>query len=265
MLAKRILTALILIPIVLGVLLGLSPAQAAVAFGVMYLLAAWEWAGFFQWTAPSQRALYVLFAALIMLGMHAVARAGFGLQTLAIAVPLWLVGLNWILRYPVQIGRSADAAFGLCSLSLAWLAMASLLNADGRGAEWVLFLFAVVWAADIGAYFAGRAFGKHKLAPKVSPGKTWEGVAGGMSCCLAVGVAGSYWFGMPVAVLAPLTVVCGLVSIVGDLTVSVFKRNAGLKDSGWLLPGHGGVLDRIDSLTAAGPWLAVGLQLANSA
>jgi phosphatidate cytidylyltransferase len=123
----------------------------------------------------------------------------------------------------------------------------------------------VVWAADIGAYFVGRLLGRHKLAPKVSPGKTWEGVAGGMAGSLAVGVAGAYWFGIPAILLAPLAVVCGLVSVIGDLTVSVFKRNAKLKDSGWLLPGHGGVLDRIDSLTAAGPWLALGLQLASSA
>jgi len=263
-LAKRIITALILIPVVLGILFGLSPAQAAVAFAAMYLLAAWEWAGFFNWTAAASRALYVLLVALAMLGLHAVARSGFGLQALALAVPIWLVGLGWILRYPVQIGRSANAAFGLGALSLAWLAMATLLNAEARGAQWVLFLFAVVWAADIGAYFVGRLLGKHKLAPQVSPGKTWEGVAGGMACSLAVGVAGAYWFGIPVILLAPLAVICGLVSVVGDLTVSVFKRNAKLKDSGWLLPGHGGVLDRIDSLTAAGPWLALGLQLASS-
>jgi len=261
MLLKRIITALILIPIVLGILFGLDARQAALAFALMYLLAAWEWAGFFHWGAAAQRAAYVALAGACMLGMHLAAAAGLGLQVLALAVPAWLLGLSWILRYPLQISRPGCALFGLLALSLAWLAMASLLRTGERGAAWVLYLFAVVWAADIGAYFVGRLFGRHKLAPRVSPGKTWEGVAGGMTLCLAVGVAGSQFFHLPAWLLVPVTVLAGMVSIVGDLTVSVFKRNAGLKDSGWLLPGHGGILDRIDSLTAAGPWLALGLQL----
>lgn len=122
-------------------------------------------------------------------------------------------------------------------------------------------LLAIVWAADVGAYAFGRLFGRTKLAPAVSPGKTLEGMAGGLLlAALAAGVAAAL-LGLPVARVATLGVATALVSVLGDLTQSMFKRNVGLKDSGRLLPGHGGVLDRIDSLTAAIPLFAGGLWL----
>jgi phosphatidate cytidylyltransferase len=122
-------------------------------------------------------------------------------------------------------------------------------------------VLAIVWAADVGAYAFGRWLGRTKLAPAVSPGKTWEGVAGGLLLAgVAAGLAAP-WLDLPVARLAGLGVVTALASVLGDLTQSMFKRNAGLKDSGKLLPGHGGVLDRIDSLTAAIPVFAGGLLL----
>jgi phosphatidate cytidylyltransferase len=123
----------------------------------------------------------------------------------------------------------------------------------------VLILLAIVWSADIGAYAFGRLLGKHKLAPTVSPGKTWEGVGGGLVSASAVGALASPMLDVPALELALLAAVTAAGSIVGDLTVSLFKRNAGLKDSGHLLPGHGGVLDRIDSLTAAVAVFVLGL------
>jgi phosphatidate cytidylyltransferase len=129
----------------------------------------------------------------------------------------------------------------------------------GRGLA--MTLLAIVWAADVGAYAFGRWLGRTQLAPAVSPGKTWEGMAGGLLLAgLAAGIA-AVWLDLPVARLAALGVVTALVSVLGDLTQSMFKRNVGLKDSGKLLPGHGGVLDRIDSLTAAIPVFAGGLLL----
>jgi phosphatidate cytidylyltransferase len=127
------------------------------------------------------------------------------------------------------------------------------------GRAFILFLFLMVVAADIGAFLIGRRWGRVKLAPRVSPGKTWEGVLGGVALAAVVAVAGSVAFGMPSLPFLGMCVLVIVGSIVGDLTESLFKRFAGLKDSGALLPGHGGILDRIDSMTAAAPLFLLGL------
>jgi phosphatidate cytidylyltransferase len=128
-----------------------------------------------------------------------------------------------------------------------------------RGPLLVLWLVLMVCAADIGAYFAGRAFGHRKLAPLVSPGKTWEGALGGLLMVALVAALGAVYFALPALAVVAFGVGVGIFSIIGDLTESMFKRAASLKDSGTLLPGHGGLLDRIDSVTAAAPLYALGL------
>ena len=128
-----------------------------------------------------------------------------------------------------------------------------------------LTALAIVWAADVGAYAAGRMLGRVKLAPKVSPGKTWEGLCGGVALAALVALAAAILLRLPPVSMVALGVVTALVSVVGDLTVSMFKRNVGVKDSGALLPGHGGVMDRIDSLTAAVPVFMLGVRLAGIA
>ena len=130
-----------------------------------------------------------------------------------------------------------------------------------QGAQWVLFVFALVWMADIGAFFFGRRFGRVRLAPEVSPGKTWEGVLGGIAVSSLVAVAGSAWFHVSWPIFVPLCLAAVGFSIIGDLTESLLKRFAGVKDSGSVFPGHGGVMDRIDSLTGAAPVLLLGLTL----
>jgi len=128
-----------------------------------------------------------------------------------------------------------------------------------RGAQWALFVLALAFAADTGAYFAGRNFGRIKLAPRVSPGKTWEGVIGGTVLAAVAGALAAQWFGLPQRLFVPLCVAGAAFSVVGDLTESMFKRASGLKDSGRLFPGHGGVLDRVDSVLAATPVMCLGL------
>ena len=123
----------------------------------------------------------------------------------------------------------------------------------------------MVWAADIGAYFAGKTFGRVKLAPSISPGKTWEGVVGGLVAVSLLATAYGVWGDNNIAVLIPFCLAIGLLSVVGDLTVSMFKRHAGIKDSGKLFPGHGGLLDRIDSVTAASTLFAAGVAVAGLA
>ena len=122
-----------------------------------------------------------------------------------------------------------------------------------------MFALLIVWAADMGAYFVGKGFGKVKLAPQISPGKTWEGVLGGLCAVMVLAAIGAQVFATDIAVLLPFCLAIAMISIVGDLTESMFKRNAGVKDSGSLFPGHGGVLDRIDSVTAAAPLFALAL------
>jgi phosphatidate cytidylyltransferase len=123
----------------------------------------------------------------------------------------------------------------------------------------VLWLVLLVVAADVGAYFAGRSLGKRKLAPRVSPGKTWEGVGGGLALVALVAACGALYFGLPPLAAIAFACAVGIFSVIGDLTESMFKRAAGLKDSGNWLPGHGGLLDRLDSVTAAAPLYALGL------
>jgi phosphatidate cytidylyltransferase len=134
-----------------------------------------------------------------------------------------------------------------------WAGVLVLLDLSERGPVYVLFAMLIIASADVGAYFVGRIFGRTRLAPAVSPGKTWEGLAGGLAGAVAVAALGAHLLGLPRLAWAATGLSVAAISVVGDLVVSMFKRNAGLKDSGGLFPGHGGVLDRIDSMTAATP------------
>jgi phosphatidate cytidylyltransferase len=150
---------------------------------------------------------------------------------------------------------------GFAVLVPAAVGLGRLVQLEPRGQVLLMFLLVLIAAADIGAYFGGRTFGRHKLAPRISPNKTWEGFWAGMMAAGGAGFAGGLLFGEP---LLPWVITCmavALVSVVGDLVESMFKRKAGLKDSSALLPGHGGVLDRLDSLTAAAPVFLLGLLL----
>jgi len=129
-----------------------------------------------------------------------------------------------------------------------------------HGAQLLMFLFLMVWGADVGAYFIGKAFGKNKLMPNVSPGKTFEGFFGGIAfACFLIAIAAYQlnWNSEQITTVLLVTVLITIVSVIGDLNESMFKRQAGVKDSGSILPGHGGILDRIDSLTATAPVFAL--------
>ncbi|MGH8371520.1 MAG: phosphatidate cytidylyltransferase [Gammaproteobacteria bacterium] len=264
MLKQRILTALILLPIAVGLILYAPIFWLAAALTLVMVLASYEWAALSDYAGRVSRVGYagitlMLCAALYMVGRYA--GWEYVLWPLALLAALWWLSmLLWIVLRRGSVPHQMKALCGW--LTLIPSLFASVAIADDLPAL-LLWLFAVIWAADIGAYFAGRAFGRHKLAPEVSPGKTWEGVAGGTLTMLLVAVSGWYWLtphSQPLLILVCL--LAGWFSIVGDLSESLFKRLAGLKDSGTLFPGHGGVLDRVDSLTAAAPFFWLGLKLA---
>jgi phosphatidate cytidylyltransferase len=223
---------------------------------------AWEWSGFLGLSGQLPRLMYVLVVAALLWGAWQVSGERGGARLLlGIAVLWWLIAFAWIGFAPRRVAPVAAALAGILALVPAWLAMARLRFNAAQGAEWVLFAFLLVWMADIGAFFFGRRFGRVRLAPVVSPGKTWEGVVGGMVLSTLVALAGSRWFQVPLVAFLPLCLTAVAFSIVGDLTESLLKRSAGMKDSGSVFPGHGGIMDRIDSLTGAAPVLVLGLSL----
>lgn len=260
MLLQRILTAAVLLAALSVVLLWLPRAAALLALALVVLAGAWEWAGLARIEGGLRKALYTAAcaAAVLLLWRLAALPGGF-LWVMTATLAWWVVAFGWLALAPGYGGRALTAAAGLVTLAPMWVALERLYEHSGHGPMLVVFIFVLIWAADIGAYFVGRRLGRYKLAPRVSPNKTWEGVLGGLALGALVALAGRAWFGFDAAGFLPLCLAVILVSVVGDLTESLFKRQAGVKDSSSVLPGHGGVLDRIDSLTAAVPVYALGL------
>lgn len=258
MLRKRIISALLAL-IVLAIVLFVLPAIAARVFiAILILAAAWEWGGFlFKGAQALPRLGYVAFIG-VLIGILAVNLPNEQLidTVLKAALVWWFIALSWMFMYPTPIPKAVSWLCGALVMVPAWLALDVLYI---YSPDLLLFALLIVWMADIGAYFVGRGFGRVKLAPKISPGKTWEGVLGGLCAVLLLAAVGSNYLQIEISVLVPFCLAVAMLSIVGDLTVSMFKRSAGVKDSGTLFPGHGGLLDRIDSVTAAAPLFALGL------
>ena len=267
MLKQRIITALILLPIALCGFFLLSGAGFALFIGFVVTLGAWEWARLAGFNAQPARVGYAAVVAVLLFVLNLL--PGLAPWVLGVAMIWWVAATYLVLTYPASSERWASVAgklvIGLLILLPAWQGLV-LIKQWPLGNWLILAVMVLVWGADIGAYFSGKAFGKRKLAPKVSPGKSWEGVYGGLVASLMITLvvgllrhwsASELLFGL----LGAAVVV--FISVVGDLTESMFKRQSGIKDSSNLLPGHGGVLDRIDSLTAAIPVFAVLLWAAN--
>jgi phosphatidate cytidylyltransferase len=260
LLRLRIITGAVLGTAVTVAVLLLPTSAMAAVLGVLWVVGAWEWAGLAGRHGPPRWAYTAAVAAV----MAAALVWPWPLEWLEgaawTALAWWIVAFVAVVRYPAPFPDGGILPAGVAALIPAWLLLARLHSAGPRGAALTLMAFVLVWAADVGAYTFGRLVGRVKLAPRVSPGKTWEGVVGGAALAAAAAAAASLWLGLPPLALIVLAVVTALVSVVGDLTVSMLKRGRGLKDTGHVLPGHGGVLDRIDGLIAAVPAFVLGLK-----
>lgn len=262
MLKQRLLTAVVLAALLIGAIFFLPPRYMTLVLALLFAGGAWEWAGFLGIPRGVGRVpMVAAFGLAVALVEWARIRGHDATWLLWAGVVWWVIAFAWVTRFPTPMPRSVIVGCAFLTLLPAWYALARIHASPNLGALWLLFVFVLVWAADTGAFFAGRRFGRRKLAPRVSPGKTWAGVGGGVLVALVAGAVAALVLPDAPTYLPGLVIVCVAASIVGDLTVSMFKRHAGIKDSGAIFPGHGGILDRIDSLCGAAPPLALALAL----
>ena len=270
-LPRRAATAVVAIPVAVITVLALPTEGVALVLAIVMVAASVEWA---RITTPQRVAVYgfplAVAISVLLLWLAALQWLGWLRVLCAMSLAWWCVALLWVVRF--EQGRDLAALdraitrgiVGWMIIVPAWAGLVYVHASGEDGPSRVLFILLVVWAADIGAYFAGRRFGVRRLAALTSPGKSVEGVAGGIAAVGMLGIAAGLWLNLPVMLVGMLTLLCvaaGALSVLGDLMESLVKRRSGVKDSGNVLPGHGGILDRIDSLTAATPAFAVGFDL----
>jgi phosphatidate cytidylyltransferase len=268
----RIITALGILVAAFVVLFILSASQFRLAMAALFLIGTWEFSRLAVLRMPLRILLLVIQSMLLTAGIVSWgALAPLTLALLTAACLIWCLMLLRLLSFRgdhnVGLNYKMLSFFSaLASISFAWFALAWLR--DQPSGEWlVLLLMFIIWAADVGAYFSGKLFGKHRLAPTISPGKTKEGLLGGLLLALLAAQLVAYLSGtfiVPSWPLVLIALITTLVSAAGDLFISIHKRTSGVKDSGHIFPGHGGVLDRFDSLLAGAPFFALGIYLSGA-
>ena len=273
MLIHRILTALILIPLVIFALFFAPLSIFSYLIIVVCGMAAWEWTNFLAITKPLNKIIFAFSVVMLLSLVYLIPNTELIKYRLfnyiiCLSIIWWLAALLLVISYPKSAKYWSNSIvikllFALFTLFPFFIGMIELRSINYTlntytGAVWLLYVFVVVWATDTGAYFVGRALGKRKLAAKVSPGKTIEGFLGGIGSAILISIFVYFtdYFQLSFATFILSSLMAIFVSVLGDLTESMFKREAGIKDSGNLIPGHGGILDRIDSLTAAIPMFA---------
>jgi phosphatidate cytidylyltransferase len=262
-LRTRVLTGAVLAVIVFATVFGLKSPYAAIVFAVAYAIGAEEWARLVRFPVVTRVAFvasFVVAAAAFVAGWTG---AAVGEWLLFAAAATWIAMLLIVLTVRRPLPRLPMTLIGLLVLLAGWYSFFRVHAIDAGGPALILIGLLIVWSADVGAFFVGRSLGRTPLAPRISPKKTWEGVVGGVVLATLTGFVSALVLGAPWMVFAPLAAAMALISVVGDLSISLLKRQAGLKDSGVLLPGHGGILDRFDGVTAALPFFVLGLQFAH--
>lgn len=271
----RIAAALVMAPLAIAAILLLPTNWMMVVAAVVFLGGLWEWFDLAEVEDTLAKSVLLVANLTLMVALVWASRTGdsgtlvlFQLASI-IGLVWWVVALVWVMRFGFGSNhqtwaRALKLAAGTLAVVPAWCALTWLHAEEPNGHRWLLTALAAVWAADTGAYFSGRYLGRHKLAPRVSPNKTVEGLLGGVVAGTLVALGFATFAGATAAELPAVALVAAvavLVSVVGDLYESLLKRHVGKKDSGTLIPGHGGVLDRIDAVLAALPVFAVGKAL----
>ncbi|WP_251359469.1 phosphatidate cytidylyltransferase [Kangiella sp. TOML190] len=299
MLKQRVITALLLLPLAIILLFYPSLPTFSLILTPVFGILAWEWSGLLQTNKAVVKYGFVFgtlaivsffFYQLLNMGFFEspnhlfIKKAGLGLvdvypfKALAVAALVWALAFVLVLMFPKGTklwtrGAALRMLFGWVMLAAAWLAVVMIRSSQietdfYHGGFSLLLMFLIIWGADVGAYFAGKTLGKHKLSPVVSPNKTWEGFFGGMLTAVLVAYGLATYMGMPLPLkyFIPFVLLLVIVSVIGDLFVSMLKRQAGVKDTSNILPGHGGLLDRLDSTLSVAPcfvilllWLRGGL------
>lgn len=262
MLKQRIITAVILLPLMVLAILYLPVGVFCLFTALITLMAAWEWTALMDLKKPAHRFIYLIVMSACFLLMLFISIP----LTMMVAAAWWLLALVMVAIYPRLSGWWSKSVvwrglMGVLTLVPCWMSINYVRNL-GNGSFTLLYLFILVWGADTTAYFVGKKWGKTKLAPHVSPGKSVQGFIGALVFAVLAAIVVVYMTDAPDFLwkwLAGLTILTVLSSVVGDLFESMLKRNATVKDSGVLIPGHGGLLDRIDSLTAAAPVFGLGV------
>lgn len=268
----RLLAALIMAPVAIAAILLLPTPWMMALAAVVFLIGLWEWFDLAEVEDTLARTVLLVANLALMVAIVWASRSADGYSYVlfklasVIGVVWWLVALGWLQNYSFASNHQTWArmfklAAGALAVIPAWCALGWIHATEPKGHLWLFTALAIVWAADSGAYFVGRQFGKRKLAPTVSPNKTIEGLIGGVVAGVLLGLCGALLAGasgaqLPLVALVALAAT--LASVVGDLYESLLKRHAGVKDSGNLIPGHGGILDRIDGVLAALPVFALG-------
>jgi len=266
---QRILTGLVLTPIALAIIL-LSPTPLfAVIVALAWLVAAWEWTRLIGMTSIAARSATVVITAALLGALWWSRGTEAWWIVIGAGLAWWLIALLWLRNFsfgasPTRRNVGIKLVAGLLVLLPAWAALIEIHSHARLGPVWALFALSLVWVADSFAYFAGSRYGKTKLAPRVSPGKTIEGACGALIGTSVFALVCGWLLderGWALVLLLALAVLVVGFSIVGDLFESLLKRQANVKDSGALFPGHGGMLDRLDGVFAAMPVFALGKAL----
>ncbi len=263
--AQRFVTALIIGPAAILLILFANNAWFALVIAVSLLGGLWEWARIAGFSSRLFRVVLLVLVAVLLWFIWHLSWPWLWTTLAAIGAGWWLLALFWLRQLTFAASPTLSHAWlklgaGLLALLPTWAALVALHDGGMRRHVWTLLALLIVWAADSGAYMVGVRFGRRHLAPSISPGKTWEGVFGGTTLALLFAAGGAWLLdirGFELILLLGIALLTVFFSIVGDLFESLLKRQAVVKDSGAMFPGHGGLLDRMDSMLAALPWFYI--------